>query len=320
MLAPADVPPMTAPRRCASTMASPNGVPQMTADSLSWLPPVMKMPVALPSSRDQVGVVGVLAALRPHRDHLGGAQLAEQRVVHLDDLGAERGRRRDDRDPGLLAAAGGHELVEDRALAELVLGSADDHEGSRGHDREASGCQSDAVQRADPAARRDASRQGRAGRPDRLRAGAHRARADRRRGGRCLARRRRASRPTTRWCPPRTRAHQTWEAVAGGAGWELEPELDRGLYAAGPETALDLLQTAARRRRRAGGRSATTRPWPRSPRCWTTATGTPTPSTEMAMPATRPAPSRSSSTTGPGRTSAEGTVGQAWSAFHVGRG
>ena len=40
-----------------------------------------------------------------------------------------------------------------------------------------------------------------------------------------------------------TRAHQTWESVAEGAGWELAPELDRGLYAAGPETAIDLLQT-----------------------------------------------------------------------------
>jgi phosphohistidine phosphatase len=41
-----------------------------------------------------------------------------------------------------------------------------------------------------------------------------------------------------------TRAHQTWQSVAEGAGWVLEPELDRGLYAAGPETALDVMQTA----------------------------------------------------------------------------
>jgi phosphohistidine phosphatase len=38
------------------------------------------------------------------------------------------------------------------------------------------------------------------------------------------------------------RAAQTWEAVASGAGWSLEPELDRGLYTAGPDTALDLLR------------------------------------------------------------------------------
>ena len=146
MLAPADVPAMTVPVRWASTMASANGVPQITDDSLSWLPPVMNTPVALPISAIRSGSWASLAALRPHRDHLGGAELAEQRVVHLDHLGAERGRRGDHRDPGVLAAAGGHELLEDRASAELVLSSSDDHERSRRHDREASGCKSDAVQ------------------------------------------------------------------------------------------------------------------------------------------------------------------------------
>ena len=38
------------------------------------------------------------------------------------------------------------------------------------------------------------------------------------------------------------RTQQTWTAVASGAGWSLSPELDRGLYAAGPETALDLVR------------------------------------------------------------------------------
>ena len=37
------------------------------------------------------------------------------------------------------------------------------------------------------------------------------------------------------------RTRETWAALAGGAGWELEPELDRGLYAAEPATALDLI-------------------------------------------------------------------------------
>ncbi len=50
MLAPAEVPATTAPRWWAATMASPTGVPLTTAESLSWLPPVMKMPVA-PSRR-----------------------------------------------------------------------------------------------------------------------------------------------------------------------------------------------------------------------------------------------------------------------------
>ena len=39
-----------------------------------------------------------------------------------------------------------------------------------------------------------------------------------------------------------TRTRQTWEAVAKGASWDLEPNLDEGLYAAGPESALDLIR------------------------------------------------------------------------------
>ena len=39
-----------------------------------------------------------------------------------------------------------------------------------------------------------------------------------------------------------TRTRQTWESMAAAAGWTLEPELDRGLYSAGPETALDLMR------------------------------------------------------------------------------
>ena len=38
------------------------------------------------------------------------------------------------------------------------------------------------------------------------------------------------------------RAVQTWEAMAGGAGWSLDAELDPGLYTAGPDTALDLVR------------------------------------------------------------------------------
>lgn len=39
-----------------------------------------------------------------------------------------------------------------------------------------------------------------------------------------------------------TRTRQTWTELAAAAGWDVEPELDRGLYSAGPETALDLLR------------------------------------------------------------------------------
>ncbi len=38
------------------------------------------------------------------------------------------------------------------------------------------------------------------------------------------------------------RTQQTWESVAAGAGWTLSPDLDRGLYAAGPESTLDIVR------------------------------------------------------------------------------
>jgi phosphohistidine phosphatase len=39
-----------------------------------------------------------------------------------------------------------------------------------------------------------------------------------------------------------TRALETWTALASGAGWDLQPSVDEGLYTAGPDTALDLLR------------------------------------------------------------------------------
>jgi phosphohistidine phosphatase len=38
------------------------------------------------------------------------------------------------------------------------------------------------------------------------------------------------------------RTEQTWAALASAAGWTLEPELDRGLYTAGPEAAFDIIR------------------------------------------------------------------------------
>ncbi|HEY0951359.1 histidine phosphatase family protein [Nocardioides sp.] len=46
------------------------------------------------------------------------------------------------------------------------------------------------------------------------------------------------------------RTRETWQGLAGSAGWDLEPELDRGFYAAGPETALDLARVVDDRARR----------------------------------------------------------------------
>jgi phosphohistidine phosphatase len=39
-----------------------------------------------------------------------------------------------------------------------------------------------------------------------------------------------------------SRARETWESLAAGAGWSVEPSLDEGLYSAGPDTALDMIR------------------------------------------------------------------------------
>ncbi|WP_162598762.1 SixA phosphatase family protein [Nocardioides gilvus] len=38
------------------------------------------------------------------------------------------------------------------------------------------------------------------------------------------------------------RTRQTWDAVAQGAGWELEPDIEPALYSAGSESVMDLLR------------------------------------------------------------------------------
>lgn len=40
------------------------------------------------------------------------------------------------------------------------------------------------------------------------------------------------------------RAHETWMAFSSGAELDLDPELDAGLYSAGPDAALEVLRTA----------------------------------------------------------------------------
>lgn len=41
------------------------------------------------------------------------------------------------------------------------------------------------------------------------------------------------------------RTRETWAALGDAARWQLEPAYDDGLYAAGPDTALDLIRFAA---------------------------------------------------------------------------
>lgn len=38
------------------------------------------------------------------------------------------------------------------------------------------------------------------------------------------------------------RTRETWDAVSQGAGWDLDPDYDRGLYAADTDAALDLIR------------------------------------------------------------------------------
>ncbi len=46
------------------------------------------------------------------------------------------------------------------------------------------------------------------------------------------------------------RTQETWASLVAGGGWDLDPELDRGLYAAEPETALALVRRSDPQSRR----------------------------------------------------------------------
>lgn len=41
------------------------------------------------------------------------------------------------------------------------------------------------------------------------------------------------------------RTRETWGSVAGGAGWDLDPDFSAALYSAGPDAALDLVRETA---------------------------------------------------------------------------
>lgn len=84
--------------------------------------------------------------------------------------------------------------------------------------------------RAEPAAVTDAER-----------ALTSQGRADARAAGAWLAGR--TSEPDVALVSAATRARETWEALAEGAGWSTPATHDDGLYAAGPDTALDLVRT-----------------------------------------------------------------------------
>ncbi len=130
--APAEVPATAAPRRCAAWMAWPSAVPVTHWESLSWLPPVMKMPVApaVVAARSGSSASRRLAGRRVR--HLRRTEPGEGVGVDLGHLGLHRRRRRDHDDAGPApAAAEGDEASQQPPLADLVLGAADDHQRAR---------------------------------------------------------------------------------------------------------------------------------------------------------------------------------------------
>ncbi len=144
MLAPAEVPPTVTPRSRASTIACPNTVPAITVESLSWLPPVMKMPVARSRSATSAGSEA-WARSSGRTPYTSAAPSRWKSAAYTSiDLRAQRGRRRDHGDARLAPTRTLDELPEHRPLAELVLGTPDHEQVARTtldhrHDRKPKG-------------------------------------------------------------------------------------------------------------------------------------------------------------------------------------
>ncbi len=232
----------------------------------------------------------------PRRGPAGGRRTprrrpaAGRRGVDLDDLGPERGRGRDHRDAGVRAAGALDELAQDGALAELVLGPADDEQvtvaapvrpwapnGMTGSLRGGRLAQVSPSSPDSSSGRRVllVMRHGKAepfAAEDHLRRLTERGAREAHGAGEWLADQ--GLVPTHALVSSAVRAQDTWASLAGVTGTRIEPVVDDALYTAGPDTALDLLR-ARRRTPRWCCTSATTRPPPRSPTCSTTATPTP---------------------------------------------
>ena len=133
--APADVPATTAPCWKRSRMASASRVPPIVDDSRSWLPPVRKTPVA---SRTASAAASSLACgrvtawsgrtrLTPSspktaRYRSPASRPSDEAVLMTAIVASSPPARRD-------------ESVQDDAVADLVLRTADDDDGSIGHRR-----------------------------------------------------------------------------------------------------------------------------------------------------------------------------------------
>ncbi|MDR7254082.1 phosphohistidine phosphatase [Nocardioides sp. BE266] len=75
---------------------------------------------------------------------------------------------------------------------------------------------------------------------DRERALAPRGHADAEEAGRWL--REQGIDPDSALVSDALRTQETWASVAGGAGWDVEPDFSASLYAAGPDVAIDLIR------------------------------------------------------------------------------
>ena len=253
MLAPAEVPAITAPRARAAWIASPNGVPLTTADSLSWLPPVMKIPVtsasrstyagswassrlsgrtettsAAPSLRKSASYTSTISGPSDDAVAITAIRALGPPLASTKWLRTERRRSLSSAPPMIMSGPGGVSVGMSFSLSDGMTG-------------EPSGCHSWLVQstsrilvimrhaKAEPSAPSDHER-----------VLTDRGIGDAEEAGGWLGAA--GTTPGRALVSDAARTRGTWAALAGGAGWDVVPEYDASLYAAGPETALDLFR------------------------------------------------------------------------------
>ena len=127
--APALVPATIAPCLWRSMIARPSAVPPITLDRRSWLPPVMKMPVASVTRLDGSRLVGVVAGQRPQASHVGDAQPRGTADWYSSVASSPSEEAVEiDRHARIGSAGQRGEARQDLALSQLVLGAADDQQ------------------------------------------------------------------------------------------------------------------------------------------------------------------------------------------------
>src|SRR4051812_39409500 len=268
MLAPADVPATTAPRSCARRTASPTGVPQMTAESLSWFPPVMKTPLASSMTLTRSGswassrVSGRQAVTSPAPSRRNRASYTSTTSsARLEAVGITTTRASAPPE----ATTKSPRIVGLRSLSSappmIISGPGRDPDGESGRadggccssatsgmTGKASRCQSAGVreQSARPSRRLVVMRHAKAepgGETDHARELAQRGWEDALEAGRWLADR--GLVPDAALVSSARRTVSTWLAVAEGGSFESRATHSEGLHHAGPETALDLVRETA---------------------------------------------------------------------------